>query len=261
MPAQAEVSVGGGGDGTDLRAPEGQQRAILAEAISFGWKKNDFGKEYVKALFIFELPLSLIPETVPDKLAHLRGQPHQVYLWINNFSFSNAGEAQYETAYEKAIETWFGRKVPLNVQKKFLMGREWGDGPDQLVKGLEGDALKRQRKDKPGVPVGHPVLLRVVHVKKKSGKTYAEPAPTEPPPRPTTTNKEELEEWRKVEANWVPGLSPDPGAKETPLSLSDGYVKYEEREKSGSNEGSSGSSEKSKSQTGIDEPEDEDCPF
>ena len=263
MPAQAIVSTDGGGDGSDLRAPEEIHRAVLAEAIYLGMVESTYqGKTTTKpkALIIFELPESLIPDTVPDKLVHLRGQPHQVYWWVNNFKFSNSDDPQFQTGYDKGIEAWFGRKVPPKVQSRFLMGREWGDGPDQLVKGLEGDALKKQRREKPGVPVGHPLLLRVVHVKKESGKTYAEPAPMEPPPRPVTTNKAELDEWRKIEANWVPGLSPDPEAKEKPLSLSDGYVKYEEREKTGS--GSGNGSEKAESQsTGRNEPEDEECPF
>jgi len=211
------------------------------------------------ALIIFELPNSLISDTVPDKLAHLRGQPHQVYLWVSNFKFSNNDDPKYQTDYEKGIEAWFGRKVPPEIQSKFLMGREWGDGPDQLVKNLTGDALKKQRREKPGVPVGYPVLLQVVHVEKKSGKVYAQPGPLDLPPRPN--GEAELKEWRKMEASWLPGLSPDPEAKDNPLSLSEGYVKYEEREKPGGNGGGNTKADSQEGGGGIDEPEDEEIPW
>lgn len=259
MPALPESHESSGGDGGDLRAPEGMHRAVLAEAIYLGKPENQWGKAYPKALIIFELPEQLVPDTVPDELAHMRGTPVQVYWWVNNFSFSNSDDAGFRTAYETSIATWFGKGVPKGVQPKFLMGREYGDGADQLKAGLTGAEAQQQRKDKPGVPVGTACLLRIVHVKqKKSGKTYAQPAPALPPAAPTDPDL--MKAWQEEVANWKPGLSPDPDAKTKPLTVSEGYVPYEKRERKG-DKSDNGDGGKTKVESGLDEPEDDGCPF
>ena len=238
MGIKAEVHTGSGDSGAML-AEEGVHRAVLAEVVDLGKEKNKWGKTPQRALAIFELPENLCGD---DAIDGRQGTPKQVLWWINNLAFSAPDSPGFRTDWEKLIATWFGKSVPPELHYLFVFGRDYGDGEDDLKAGLKGAALKKQRAEKPGVPIGAAAMLRVVHRKGKDDRTYPEPAPALPP--------DDIEPGELAE--WVPGLAP-PDEKAKTYAVSESYEPWAERKKSSGGEPSG--------QAQAAEEEDDEIPF
>ena len=228
MGAIARVNEDTGG-GEIFRVSVGVWQAVLAECVYLGMDSYQGGKEYPKALCIFQVPGELIPEDA--KLS--AGEPKEVIWWIRNFAFNGPldrkgekVESKWLTDYEKHLANWL-KAVPRDVQPHFMMGRDLGTGPDDWDPSLTGDKLIAQRADRPGVPVGTNVMLRVEHHTNKSGKTYAVPAPSSLPDPPSPVTPEYVE----LVKNWVPGLTRC-RAKEK-FSVSENFVNWNERKRDG----------------------------
>jgi len=214
MPAIADTTSGG--DGSDFRAEVGTWPGLLAEVEDKGYWVRIGGKDgkWVaankgdkkakhKTTAIFLLPTQLCGDDAPDDR---KGTPKLVVLNVPNLSFNETDDPEWRSLFQHYLTGWFGRAVPPDKWEQFCFGREYGDGPGQLKRGLKGAALKAQIAALPGVPVGCPALITVEHNPDKDGKIWANIGP--PRPKAPPQDRDELERYLEVMKTWKPGLSP-----------------------------------------------------
>lgn len=240
-----QVGGGGGGGGADFTIPAGVHCALLAEVFFRGWLLYDnFSKKYVQAdasekkanpaaYAFFLFPGFTYPEGEFDRA----GQPMVARLEIPNLGFNNKARAQYKAGdqskkqwvpkFDRYLEAWQGgRPVPPERQAGFVFGRELGTGTDEngherWNPDLTGDALREQAKRLPGVAIGRPASVHIIHSPRlddagnhkeddDGNKLYwGNIAPVDPPDAPAGGSQTpEFKEWLRLVENWVPGLSP-----------------------------------------------------
>lgn len=242
MPALADVHGGSGGDGGAFRVPEGDHLGYLAEVVTLGYflfnagskqyypvpANTDKAKQHVLAYFV--LPEVLYSGDAPDDLP---GKQMSIRWQIRNFGFNKDQSVEkWRTIFEKAMQCWFGQPVPVAQHANFLFGREWGAGPDQLVRGLETAQRQAQSKAKPGVPLGTSVMVRVVHsLPTEDGKTWANIGPFAAPDPPTGGTPEEMAAYAQQVVSFLPGLSPAPKELSSKYKWEDlHYISHADRE-------------------------------
>lgn len=283
MPSKSQTYTDGGGGEAFLTAA-GQRPAVLGEVVDKGLEVYQ-GKQKKKCQAIWLMVEDLVGNDGPDDT---EGQLKLVYWWVNNERFTNLAP-QWRTEYEKSLATWAGRSIPPERQHEFIFGRELGKGKDEWGNdkwdaSLVGVAMREQRAQMPGVPVGSQALLNVVH-NEKDGKTYANPAAAFPPDLETwmgeNPGKEQAEYYAMASA-WVSGIMPpDKNARRYTLNesrelLCDGkptgytYILDADRaaerdarkaEKDTRSSGGSQSKTAGQQQGVFDEEEDGDIPF
>lgn len=284
MPAAVDTTHSSGGDGSAFRPEIGTHPGLLAEVIDKGYgiyvkrdkkwytaKKEDKGAKH-RALGIFLLPTQICGgDDCPDDR---KGTPKLAFLSVDNLSFGDNPEPAFLPKFQHYLTGWFGKAVPSDKWESFLFGREYGDGPGQLKRGLGLKERKAQAKALPGVPVGTPALVTIEHDDSGTdGKIWARIGPPRPPSPPQ--DSVELQHYLEVMKTWKPGLSPaDAEAKlytfDDGMALfrdgkATGYVYPGWEAIKGSGSGSSSPAEGQQpaesSEKFADEPEDDDIPW
>ena len=217
MPAAVDTTQSSGGDGSAFRPEIGTHPGLLAEVIDKGYQtwnqaskswsvaaQGDKGAKH-KALAIFVLPTQIISGgDAPDDR---KGTPKLAFLDVRNLSFNDSPEPEWQTVFQHYLSGWFGKAVPPDKWEAFCFGREYGDGPGQLKRGLKPKKRKEQAKALPGVPVGTPALVTIEHDDSGTdGKIWARIGPPRPASPPQ--GSDELKRYLEVMKTWKPGLSP-----------------------------------------------------
>lgn len=299
MPAAVDTTHSSGGDGSAFRPEIGTHPGLLAEVVDKGYgiyskrdkkwldaSKGDKGAKH-RALGIFLLPTQICEgDDCPDDR---KGTPKLAFLSVDNLSFGDNPEPAFLPKFQHYLTGWFGKAVPPDKWDSFLFGREYGDGPGQLKRGLKLKERQAQAKALPGVPVGTPALVTIEHDNSGTdGKIWARIGPPRPKTPPTPVGHEsdlpdgskcecELCRYLEVMKTWKPGLSPaDAEAKlytfdDSMALLKDGkatgyvYPGWEAIKGSGSGSSSPVEGQQSAESSGkfADEPEEDDdeCPF
>ena len=279
MPASVGTTQSGG-DGSAFRAAEGTHPGLLAEVVDKGFwlttkaasvqcTSDTKGAKH-KAMAVFLLPTQLCSDDAPDDR---KGTPMLVFLHIGNLSFNETDDPKFRTHFQKYLASWFGRPVPRERWADFVFGLEHGSGPDQLVRGLTGDAFRAQSKAKPGVPVGQAGLVRVEHNTGEDGKTWANIAGHSPPDPPTDGDQDRLKTYAATLGSWTAGLiPPDAEAKlygfDDDMNLLKGgestgyrYEGWEQIKARDDKSASGGTQSGSQQESKYADDEEDSCPF